>query len=1711
MPLTTTAAEASKPPSYPTATPGVTTKPPPAATDPPGVQRSASLPPRGAPPALAELDRTVEEVERSLVEQRERLRTAVARAEGELERELGGLKREREREMEEMEERLREIEEELLQQRRDALRRRSLEALNRITTSSTPVSSSSRSSLRSSTSFTKSFTTGPLVTEPDVDGLVVGGGGSRTSASSLFKVPTLLSDKRSSRSGSVHEASKDETEQALQQFQEEQRNKRLSRQKRLSQTVSPTTTDAHPTDASTSSGMNEDRIDSAAVLTSRDHGLDTDSSASSLACAGAAARSSSARRGLHVDADEVQERQAKQQLGYPDPGSEGGGASSYYRDSWGRFGEAPSNADDVNGSLGATSSGRSSDRVFDDPARLPIKAGQFFARRKAGSSEGSQPPSTISSTMQSTIASMSEVGGETTHVGVGGPLTPPASNEATSEASNPGSVNTRDDLFYTSNRHGRGVENPLMLLSQGRRYLPEFGEDVSMRSTNHPSFQYPKSRAVGYESTTTYDSSGAKVDDLCGDEVPNTTDLDDLDDTPGKEQPIERIADNSQLSSSTPDSSFRSSSPPKDSDSSVRRCDSTGGESSNKAAAADELTWDEAAVTAEKILPVLAQIHPEAARDGNAAATVGDATPVATEPSSGVATSEPPVITLDDLVDSPILDTRVLAPSSRDGNEDSEERNSVTSLASSDAAASTNLENLEVATTEFRLEVTTQGSQASGGAKSDNPTIKPADSEDDDCETPNLRNRCLSKDPSTLPQSLSLAVVNEEGSTVIPTESEASRPSPSMEPARTTRTSADSGSMNPMSNSSTLTTTVAVDYKGEPWTEADGAKPSDGGGNPAHRLVESSSQPVSKAQSILDRVLPAWRGPASRRNSVSSQSPTSPTADGGSPFKWSSRSLSPTKSMLMGASVKDLIAKAEKRDAGAHTDPVPVASKRNASSPLPLADPSARKPMMGKSMESLSSKNAGGLAAAAASALPAFSSYGYGSFAARKEPALYRVKGKRRMYCTVVPMNPASVNSTDVFIFHKGVPTVATPKAPPPSSAGSLYVWIGKNAGPVKKGKALEIANRINDKELRRKADIALIDEESSSPRHLEFWQCLDPSLTEIPRRIPEADPDATDLDFEKSMDASLVLHSLRDQNEEFTVAAASGKQLSSKLINSGGVFVLEYKGFGVFMWFGRHSSEEDRNLGAQFATGLAKQQRDFPQNLPVYLERDAGESVFFMELFPDWSDGVTIEVKAPRNVQVKDRSRFVYDRGGFSIPPTTKLDVLKMLQPPPPPASWDRAAEGAVIEDIGGPPPIQEDLGKLSLAVYTVINSEIVALHEAEHGTLFSGDAYLFQYKHLRGRPGNEKETVMLYSWVGQLSKGTEQAMIAYRASELEKLQGCRHVRVSQGHEPPHFLSIFRSAVDVEEQRKSLTIIRRGTRTTSVQKERGLFQVCGDDETEVKIVETKWKVSSLNRAASFVVGLKDRIYIWNGAGSLQHEQSIAASFAEKIASGRVIEVIKEGGEPALFWQKLSGKDSLKPEDYDSYSVSYLPRRAELPKVYKTRLFRISHVVNGNPTSEEIAPFAQIDLSPNAVFLLDAFFEFYVWVGSEARSIYRDVRLALQTALDYADNAMKMEPLRKLADNTSGGVWLVKSGEETAGFKSCFIAFDDGLEEFSGGFLDIIKRTGSLKTKKKVRPRAEPVAALLEKMTRCIYTVEELRRKDDLPLGVDPAHLEDVS
>jgi hypothetical protein len=61
------------------------------------------------------------------------------------------------------------------------------------------------------------------------------------------------------------------------------------------------------------------------------------------------------------------------------------------------------------------------------------------------------------------------------------------------------------------------------------------------------------------------------------------------------------------------------------------------------------------------------------------------------------------------------------------------------------------------------------------------------------------------------------------------------------------------------------------------------------------------------------------------------------------------------------------------------------------------------------------------------------------------------------------------------------------------------------------------------------------------------------------------------------------------------------------------------------------------------------------------------------------------------------------------------------------------------------------------------------------------------------------------------------------------------------------------------------------------------------------------------------------------------------------------------------------------------------------------------------PQIYELYPFNQSDLSASSIYILDAFFEMYIIVGSRAQSQYASFRNALDFAQEYAILASGME------------------------------------------------------------------------------------------------------
>ncbi|TPX39306.1 hypothetical protein SeMB42_g06380 [Synchytrium endobioticum] len=696
----------------------------------------------------------------------------------------------------------------------------------------------------------------------------------------------------------------------------------------------------------------------------------------------------------------------------------------------------------------------------------------------------------------------------------------------------------------------------------------------------------------------------------------------------------------------------------------------------------------------------------------------------------------------------------------------------------------------------------------------------------------------------------------------------------------------------------------------------------------------------------------------------------------------------------------------------------------------------------------------------------------YGKAVPRREPTLLKVKGKRKVYAVRVPKSVESMNQGDVFLLE--VPrtdsgSIFAPDMQGDPTKASLYVWYGADASVVKKAKGKEVVYRTQDREWGGKNGvISELDQGVENDDAAEFWKIITGSPS-TPSAIQSAAEGGDDLEFEKQLEAKTFLYGVNSDNTDtanpnFQVLV-NGKNLTTKNVHGGSSFVVDCFD-EIFVWHGRQSPEVERHAAEAFAEQLSKQ-AGRPSNVIIDIERDPAERVLFKERFMDWTDGFNIEVKQQTNIGAKDRSRFVYDRGGWDTKKVEKVDVIAMYEPPPPPSRWGISED----PDIGGPLKPEEDLGWVSLDVLLLEEkgtSKPVDKIDAQ--ILYSGESYTFVYKHMTGRPDSPKETSVLYYWIGAETKSSDQANAAYTAADIAKKGCARQVRILQGKEPSHFLKMLGGFV----------LVRKGLRQTFNPHDKALYHI---------------------RAVARDI---NQIFVWNGVGAFENEKMVANTVAHRISDARPIQEIQEGAEPKLFWEKLAPNAKKGVSEYAC--AEYFAMRCKWPDSYRTRLFRISFgLKNGNPTAEEVEYYTQNDLDGTAVYILDAFFELYVWIGSEAIQKFKDVRLALETCMEYVSYVSKKQPQRKI-DGTK--CYCVRSGNEPACFKACFTAFDDGAEDYSEspGFLKRFQRSGKGKNE---GLKVQMVPEILARLRTAVYSLEELKSKNALPIGVDPNRIED--
>jgi len=254
--------------------------------------------------------------------------------------------------------------------------------------------------------------------------------------------------------------------------------------------------------------------------------------------------------------------------------------------------------------------------------------------------------------------------------------------------------------------------------------------------------------------------------------------------------------------------------------------------------------------------------------------------------------------------------------------------------------------------------------------------------------------------------------------------------------------------------------------------------------------------------------------------------------------------------------------------------------------------------------------------------------------------------------------------------------------------------------------------------------------------------------------------------------------------------------------------------------------------------------------------------------------------------------------------------------------------------------------------------------------------------------------------------------------------------VRVEQGREPNHFLTLFKGKMVIHNGGYASAFKNKKESDTSVDANATrLYHIKGTTALNTKAVEVAPQASNLNSGDVFGLLTQDAVFIWAGKGSSKDENTVAVSALKTIQGSRKVINVPEGQEPESFWDALGGK------------AEYAQAKEVVEGQRDPRLFQCSNVT-GSFKLTEVFNFVQDDLINDDVMILDLFSDVFVWIGKDSQKEEKDK--AMQTAMDFVGKATD-------GRNPSTPIWKVNAGLEPPNFTACFQGWDYKKAAAAGG------------------------------------------------------------
>jgi len=304
------------------------------------------------------------------------------------------------------------------------------------------------------------------------------------------------------------------------------------------------------------------------------------------------------------------------------------------------------------------------------------------------------------------------------------------------------------------------------------------------------------------------------------------------------------------------------------------------------------------------------------------------------------------------------------------------------------------------------------------------------------------------------------------------------------------------------------------------------------------------------------------------------------------------------------------------------------------------------------------------------------------------------------------------------------------------------------------------------------------------------------------------------------------------------------------------------------------------------------------------------------------------------------------------------------------------------------------------------------VAWPKEYYGVFYQTDCYLVMYKM------QNRDEYIIYIWQGRFTTDDEIVYSMHAAQKLDDSINGRatQVRVANGHEPEHFLKLF----------KGKLIILLAGKGTNQHEDKMFFRINGDNEVNTRALQVSPQASILQSDSCFLLKREGKNYLWNGKLTSKEQRDAAELVADRIAPNGDLIICQEGFEREMFWYQLGGK-----KEYNKAGRNKQRGRRD------PRLFHCTEN-GGKFMVKEVNQFEQSDLASDEVMILDTDQEVFVWIGTNSSSF--DKQQSWKIAKKY------IAASGKLLETTT--ITQVKQGVEPRSFTSCFKKWDKDRQGF---------------------------------------------------------------